>query len=222
MTSMLLLCGRRGTYDQVARLVLHDARWCRGLWLGRCGAWWHLRSHTFLLHPALVRTSLPRATLSRTLLRHTSLSHTHAVTSLPHDTSFTYKSSTDCSWTHNSFLHTHPFHMQHFGRQLFHTHLRQLLHTQLFHRKHFRIQLFTTIGPSPPQLSRLPSTDSITVCYYWQKLSCGLSGPLILQRRCVPTSQFEKLFWASVWVQVCTWDVGYIWCIFTYASLARP
>ena len=26
MTSMLLLCGRRGTYDQVARLVLRDAR----------------------------------------------------------------------------------------------------------------------------------------------------------------------------------------------------
>lgn len=37
--------------------------------------------------------------LSQTLLRHTSLSHTHthALTSLPHDTSFTHNSSTDCS-----------------------------------------------------------------------------------------------------------------------------
>ena len=142
------LCVQDGCFDASSRTFVADHRF-PWLVVARPGHRSHTTlSYTFHSHATLLHRSLPRTTLSRTLLRHTYLSHT----TLP-PTAFERK---------KLFLHTHPFHMQHFRAQLFYTHLRQLLHatlshTTLSHIAHFRIQLFKTIDPPASPLSFLPS-----------------------------------------------------------------
>ena len=104
--------------------------------------------------------------------------HTHALTSLPHDTSFTHNSSTDCSWTQNSFPSTW-FHMQHFRTQLFYTHLRQLLRNSFTHSTFTYNSLQLSVLHHLLCLPRLPSTASTTVCCYGRGWLVGLSGPLL-------------------------------------------
>ena len=137
-------------------------------------------SHThtpFLSHRALLRTFLP-CPFTDTSSTYISFTHTHALTSLPHDTSFTHNSSTDCSWTQNSFPSTW-FHMQHFRTQLFYTHLRQLLRNSFTHSTFTYNSLQLSVLHHLLCLPRLPSTASTTVCCYGRGWLVGLSGPLL-------------------------------------------
>ena len=157
------LCVQDGCFDASSRTSVADHRF-PWLVVARPGHRSHTTlSYTFHSHATLLHRSLPRTTLSRTLLRHTYLSHT----TLP-PTAFERK---------KLFLHTHPFHMQHFRAQLFYTHLRQLLHatlshTTLSHIAHFRIQLFKTIDPPASPLSFVPLQTG-------RSWLVGLSGPWI-------------------------------------------
>ena len=132
---------------------------------------------------------------------HISLFHKHVtITSLPHDTSFTHDSSTDCPWTRNSFLHTHPSHMQRFRRQLLYTHLRQLLRTTLSHITLSRWTLCNSrsstisliFAPFPVQLQALFEI-------FGRNWLVGLSGPLITKASLAAGVGFAL---AMNWVQI--------------------